>query len=234
MKKDHDMKYMLRDTKEVLNYEDEVRRRLANISLPATLTTAVLDAIGIDVVNTVNPPTTNIIQEVKELAPALGQDGKLWQQWQTIDLRAGKTTAELNALLTKVMDNKKEEIDDIRNNMLINGFSYTFSTAGRKVLQTRDNKDMVNWLGLAQESALAALEGRDQDLVSLITEDNTIVTVSYSECLTIMRQMATWRSAVIFRSRELKNNLDLAVIGVAPYTAIDIVMSFNIAGGWPS
>ena len=114
-----------------------------------------------------------------------------------------------------------------RDEVLSGGFAYDFGgDIGIKRLQTRDTEDRTNWLTsqAAYSAAVAAGMGTVEG-ATFRTSDNTQITLSYADGLTVLLAMAAWGSAQYQVSWGKKD----AITAAENHTALDAI---NINSGW--
>lgn len=112
--------------------------------------------------------------------------------------------------------------------ILAGGYSHNFGgEIGIKVLQTRDIEDRTNWLTSqgAYAAAIAAEQGAVEGAV-FRTEDNVIITMSYSAGHAVLLAMAAWGAGKYGQSWTLKD----AISAAADDAALDAV---DIESGLP-
>lgn len=138
----------------------------------------------------------------------------------------GWVYSESNAGLEFRKERMKDSVTQLRISKSNAGYDHDFGTLhGVKTLQTRDT-DLPNWLALTQIANIQISVGRgNEPLRSIRTADNTNIPVTANEALTVMLGMQNHLGAILTKSWELKDLIELA----EDHTTLD---SIDIYTGW--
>lgn len=108
------------------------------------------------------------------------------------------------------------------------GYAPSLPALAGKTLQLRDANDKANWtLSLIECQAEIAQGNGAVQGETIITTDNTSVTLSFTDCAAVLAGMLTWGKQVLFNARTLKD----AVLNAADGAAVKAV---DLSTGWPS
>jgi uncharacterized protein (DUF1684 family) len=122
---------------------------------------------------------------------------------------------------------KRAAVSALLAEKLTGGYTHDFGAPhGEKVLQTRDTDDQVNWLTSQAAYSAAVAGGAGATMgANFRTEDNVIITLSYSDGLAVLLSMAAWGQALYANSWALKDAIEAA----ADQAALDAI---DIEAGW--
>lgn len=193
-----------------------------NISLPAAWTDEVLEILGVDYVKPVAKPEITSIQRLVEGAPEQREDGGWYQTWVIQDF----TEEEISNLIIQKKIEKKSSVEVKRDALLKTGYTFTFEEQ-ILTLQTRDDEDRINWLGILNASTSMVMASKGDDLTKIRTAENVVITLSFSAAQILMLQTLAYQSSIYESSWTHKDDVD-------KLTALEEVLAYDVETGWPS
>lgn len=200
----------------------ELVSRNPNISLPAAWTDEVLDILGVDYVKPVAKPEITATQRLVEGQPEQREDGAWYQTWVVVDFNE----EEIATLTLSVKQQKKQQIDAKRDTLLKGGYHFTHE--GQELtLQTRDDEDRINWLGILNAATAMIMAGAGDSLTKIRTAENVTITITFSQAQLLMLQTLNYQSSLYGSAWDHKDALELL-------TALEEVTAYDVESGWPS
>lgn len=185
-------------------------------------------------VKAIEPDTAEELADGQMLYP-LTDNGPTIPEGQVVDARTvtvagGVATAGYTYTTMPLADRKasmKAAVSALLAAKLTGGYTHDFGGShGEKVLQTRDTDDQVNWLTsqAAYSAAIAGGAGATMG-ANFRTEDNVIITLSYSDGLAVLLAMAAWGQSLYANSWTLKDAIESA----SDHDDLDAI---DINSGW--
>lgn len=202
--------------------KQQVINQNTNISIPAEWNDEVLEILGIDYVKPVSKPEITSSQRLVEGQPEKRDDDLYYQTWVIQDF----SSEEINDLIESTKDIVRESINKKRDTLLNSGFKFTYNSKAL-TLQTRDNDDKINWLGVLNSASVMIGAGKGTDTTKIRTLENEIIILTYSDVQMLMLQTLNYQSSIYESSWKHKDALELL-------TDLEDIKSYIFEDNWLS
>lgn len=166
-------------------------------------------------------PEITLTQKLVQ-GPPEKRDGGWYYTWEIVEL----DEEEIAALTLSTKEQKKQQIESKRDTILKAGFHFTHEEKDLS-LQTRDDEDRINWLGVLNASSAMIMAGAGDSPTKIRTAENEIITLTYSQAQLLMLQTLNYQSSVYESAWHHKDALDLL-------TTLEEVTAYDVESGWPS
>ncbi len=121
------------------------------------------------------------------------------------------------------------EVDALREAKLRQGYTFTRGGATH-VLQTRDDSDRTNWLGVLAGSQAMLMAGAGGEALSIRTQDNATLTIPASDLMQVLLGALAHQSAIYAAGWAHKDTLGQITEDTG---GIQAVQCHDITTGWP-
>ncbi len=121
------------------------------------------------------------------------------------------------------------EVDALREAKLRQGYTFTRGGATH-VLQTRDDSDRTNWLGVLAGSQAMLMAGAGGEALSIRTQDNATLTIPASDLMQVLLGALAHQSAIYAAAWAHKDTLGQITEDSG---GIQAVQGHDITIGWP-
>ena len=141
-----------------------------------------------------------------------------------LPLFGGEWLSPKKETLEEAITRVKSEIDEKRDTLLKSGYHFTFENQ-LLFLQTRDDEDRINWLGVLNAATVMVMSGKGSDLTKIRTGENVTIEIPYSQVQVLMLQTLGYQSSIYEAAWKYKDSLkDMT---------LEQVLSYDIESGWP-
>lgn len=144
-------------------------------------------------------------------------------------VQIGGFGGEWNAVQTPNLDFVKAEtkikIEAKRDELLRGGYHFTYE--GQILfLQTRDDEDRINWLGVLNAATIMVMSGKGADLTKIRTGENATIEIPYYQVQVLMLQTLAYQSSIYEAAWKHKDAIkDMTM---------EQVLAYDVESGWLS
>lgn len=132
----------------------------------------------------------------------------------------------LSPTLEYLISVKKTEINSIRDTKLTSGFKFKHGDLSY-TLQTRDDNDRINWLGVLSAATSMVLAGKGEETTTIRTLENDTLTITYLESQILMLQTLQYQTDIYKAAWDHKD-------AVEKLMDKKLVKNYDCSINWPS
>lgn len=210
------IKYRIKATGDYISTR-ELKERTKGVSYRQPYDDAVFDAMGVEPVYATNPPATNILKINSNIDPIL-IDGKLMQQWESIDRYSNEQVEEAKELL-------RTYVNQLRDEKLSAGIKHRF-TSGAGTVRTRDEVDFRNIQANATVALAHISGGNPSAMMTFRDQEDVTHEMPASAMLQLGLAIAEFGQKIYSASWKKKDAIK-ASVSIAELRAVDLEIGWE-------